>query len=970
MFRKTNPKLLLYLIFFASGISGLVYEVVWARMLNVVFGSTVYATTTILVAYMGGLSIGSYFGGRKVDNVKNSLSFYAFCELFIGAFALVFPFLLSFTTNLYISIYHTLELSRAIFVFIRFIMVISVLLIPTTLMGMTLPAISKSLVNSKDKAGFYTGLLYAFNTLGAVGGVIFSAYFGIEKFGLNVTTYIAAFINILIFIYVYIFFKMTYVKYAGPEIKNKVQKTIEGIKNISQNSDATIAVIAYAISGFCALSLEILWTRELVFLIGMDTYAFGTILSIFLLGIGIGSLLITQTIQKIKNLVVTLAILEFGIGFATLLNFILIPHLYVYKQNFYAGTGASVFGFVLSGFLITIFLMIIPTILMGAVFPIAVQLYIGKKRRVGSGVGTIYSLNTLGSILGSLITGFLLIPLIGVINSFKVIVFINILLGIGILWFSTKAKNYLKYLSFIFPIFLVLIFIKIPINKALVMYSYIMKNPKNKLLYYSEDAYAAVSVVDIVNTGRRLYVDSGLAADTSRFDMPSHKLIVHVPLLIQKNPKNALVIGFGMGETSYSITTYGVKVDAVEISKGEIKANKYFYDVNHHILNNPLLNLTIDDGRNYLLTHNKKYDLISVGIIHPGISANSASFYGEDFYKQCLSRLTSNGIISQWVPTHGLSLKAFKVIIKTFVDVFPYSTMWFKYTDNFVILLGSKRPFKIDYNNYINKFKNPKIFNDLKTVGMTDPLVLLDSLWMDQEGLKKYSSGSDITITSDNNPVLEFLAARSIRENGLKIIESISNLHVKANEFLTDIGPARKKEIVKRLNIIRKATEHIVQGHIYKKKNMLDKSVDEFEIALGIYPSDANANFLLKHTSKILYNKLLVEAENFYKTNKIDNAIEIYKKAIAIEPDNAIAYNFMGICYLKKRDARNAFFSFLSAIHNDPNNYEYHFNLASLFAMTGHYEESRIELEKTLKLNPDFDNAKKALAQINKILNR
>ena len=142
------------------------------------------------------------------------------------------------------------------------------------------------------------------------------------------------------------------------------------------------------------------------------------------------------------------------------------------------------------------------------------------------------------------------------------------------------------------------------------MFSYIMDDSDSTLLHYSEDAYASVSVIDIPGVGRRLYVDSGLAADTSRFDMPSHKMIVHVPLLIMDNPQNALVIGFGMGETSHSITTHGVHVDAVEISQGAIDANHYFLDVNHDILNNKLFTLTIDDGRNYLLTHDEKYDLI------------------------------------------------------------------------------------------------------------------------------------------------------------------------------------------------------------------------------------------------------------------------------------------------------------------------------------------------------------------------
>jgi len=491
-----------------------------------------------------------------------------------------------------------------------------------------------------------------------------------------------------------------------------------------------------------------------------------------------------------------------------------------------------------------------------------------------------------------------------------------------------------------------------------------MKGTNNKLLYYKEDAYAAVSVLDIPAVGRRLYVDSGLAADTSRFDMPSHKITVHLPLLLQNNPKRALVIGFGMGETSYSITTHGVRVDAVEISKGEIAANKYFLDVNHNILNNPLFNLIIDDGRNYLLTHEQKYDLISVGIIHPGISANSAGFYGADFYSMCRERLTPEGIISQWVPTHGLSLDAFRTIIRTFVDAFPHSTLWFKFTDNFVLLLGSRSEFSIDYRNFVQRMNRDAVLEDLETIDMTNPLVLLDSFWMDGKSLAAFAGNAENT--SDNHPVLEFMSVKSVNNRGIENLEALAARHMKVADYINNVP--EDSGIESELDTVYLATEHLVKAQIHKKKFQFDEAITEFDTALSIYPDDSNTVYLREHTVDIYFNKLLIQAEKDFKGNAVRDALSLYQKASSLRPDATDVYNYMGICYSSLGDTRRALGALESAVQKDFNNARYHFNLASLLASIGDYQKSRSELEIVLKLNPEFTQAREALKSLDTFL--
>ena len=945
-------------LFFFSGLTGLIYEAVWARFLSLIFGSTVYASSTILVAYMAGLSIGSFFGGRAVERMRNPVRFYGICELGIGLCAVILPIIFVQMNGLSRFIHTVLSPSRVLYTMLRFIIVTCLLLIPTSLMGATLPSLSKGLSGDKRRAGSSIGYLYTINTMGAVCGVLVATFMSIEKLGLRYSSFFAALVNIAIGSA--ILFLMDTRDYSTKT--REVDTNLDTLRRLPFN--ARLVLLVYAISGFCALSLEVLWTRELVFFLGTGTYAFGTMLSVFLLGIGLGSLIISRLLQKIERPLLLLGILEVCIGVTTLLNFILIPKLYSYKQDLFSNLGQNLFSFVLSGYAVTIGLMIIPTLFMGGAFPLAVQVYSGESKKIGQSVGKIYAFNTIGSILGALLTGFLFIPLIGIAPSFKMIIIINILIGGAVLFFSNFKYIFVKYITVGLIPLIIATLLFLPFDQPLVLYSYIMNDPDNRLLHYAEDAYASVSVIDIPGTGRRLYVDSGLAADTSRFDMPSHKMIVHVPLLLMDNPKKALVVGFGMGETSHSITTHGVQVDAVEISRGAVEANHYFKDVNRDILNNKLFNITIDDGRNYLLTHDGKYDLISVGIIHPGISSNSAGFYGIDFYELCRQRLTDTGIISQWVPTHGLSLEAFKVIISTFLQVFPHASLWFKYTDNFVILLGSKTPVAIDFVLFLKGMDRDGVMDDLATVDMTNPLVILDSFWMDEKSLAEFAAGAGIT--SDDRPRLEFMSVRSVNDIGIDTVEALKGSHQRVTDYLTNIR--NRKQVAAELSTIYEATEHLIQGQIYYKKYLFDESIAELRKSLDIYPDDDNTRYLLDYTTQTYRNKLLIRAEESYKEGMIPEALGLYMKAAEIKPDSAETHNFIGMCYSKLGDYSSAIRAVEKALLHDPDNYQYHFNLASLFALTANYDESRAELEKTLQLNPDSVRAREALQQLNEFL--
>ena len=294
------------------------------------------------------------------------------------------------------------------------------------------------------------------------------------------------------------------------------------------------------------------------------------------------------------------------------------------------------------------------------------------------------------------------------------------------------------------------------LNQPLFLKSAIFKTqrPGDTLVDYNEEVDATVTTLKDDEGVYRLYVDTNQAADASRWDSPSHRVIAHLPLLLHPRPKRALVVGFGMGLTSYSITQHGVRVNAIELSKGVISAaQEHFKHVNGNVFESPLFDYKINDGRNHILMTKTKYDMISTGIIHPLVSAGSSNIYTADFYRLCRRILSEDGIMCQWVPLHRLPETHYKMIVRTFIEVFPHTTLWYKYTPDFVILIGTQEPLRIDYKNFIARAQIASISEGLAADDL-DGMSLLDSFMMGPETVRKYVGVGPVH--TDNRPRLEF----------------------------------------------------------------------------------------------------------------------------------------------------------------------------------------------------------------------
>ncbi len=397
-------KIIICALFFASGFAGLVYEVIWVRMLHLILGSTTYAVTLVLTAFMTGLALGSYLAGRYIDTSDKALKIYALLEAGVGLFALLSPALLGLINPLYIQLHAGLHDSPHLLYLIRFLLAFVVLVIPTTLMGATLPVLSKFIVRKRASLGTDLGCLYGYNTIGATLGCFGTGFIFIQSVGIGWTITAAAVLNILVALSA-MQLGRTMTKPLPPLEPTVQSEETQPARKPKKHTTATVekgysdgllrlALIMFGLSGFISLGYEVLWARAISFFAGNTSYAFSTMLTTFLLGIGLGSLLATKFSDKLKRPLLAFGLAEIMIGFCAIATIPMFARFfYLLKPEIYGENPATP---VWMKFSFSFLAMFLPTLLMGAVFPLVGRIYTRSLKKVGRSIGNLYSMNTVG----------------------------------------------------------------------------------------------------------------------------------------------------------------------------------------------------------------------------------------------------------------------------------------------------------------------------------------------------------------------------------------------------------------------------------------------------------------------------------------------------------------------------------------------------------------------------------------------
>lgn len=754
---------LIYLLFFFSGMSALMYEVIWMKDLTLVMGNTVHSTTTVLAGFMAGLALGSFFFGRLVDKSDRSpLTLYAYLELGIGLFAFAFPFLIQTFKTVYIFLHHLLGLNLLIFTILRFLVSFALLLVPTILMGATLPVLSKYVEEGYDNIGKRIGLLYAINTLGAVVGILSTGYVLLGLSGIKATTKTAIMINLFVAFLAILLEKKQSQKQSikeSPLITQ--QKSIPHLTydNLPLGMNR-IALIAYFFSGFLALGYEVLWMRVFIPFLYSSTYSFSTMLAAFLVGLSVGSWIFSRYVDRWKALLNALGWIQIWIGSLTLSSiFSFLIYYRVFSSYLdLALEQMTIFSFLIN-FLYFIIILIPPCLLMGGVFPLIIKMISqGDTHFIGTKVGSVYFANTIGAILGSVTTGFIFIPLLGLHLSLKIFILANLLLGITLLFIS-RLKNEKTVRSFLGGLIAVGLVVIITLSGGNVFLTVLKEQLTNKwgendLIYYKEGSTATVSVTEGKKDRMRLLHVNSIAI-TGRSLSP--KLMAHLPVLLHPNPQKALVICFGMGTTFRSLAAHGLEVQGVELVPEEIETFPLFYKDAAELLKDSRNRIEINDGRNHLELTRAKYDIITVDPSPPLYSSGMVNLYTPEFYSLCRDRLTPGGVMSMWIFLPTCHTSEFQMLLKSFVTVFPHTTVWRAPYIPGIFAIGTKEKLQVNMETLRKRMQSHRIQDDvrgfiLENVPFDESYLLNLFMFNSQRTLELVKNGPDLT---DDTPYIE-----------------------------------------------------------------------------------------------------------------------------------------------------------------------------------------------------------------------
>jgi predicted membrane-bound spermidine synthase len=731
----------------ASGFAALVYETLWVRQLGRVVGVEVHAVTIALSAYFAGLAFGSALIGRRIDRSDAPIRVYALLEAGVALTGVLATVALAHCAGLFATLS---EATGPLAWLLPFVLVGA----PAFLMGGTLPALLRALRPHEDGVPRATATLYAANTAGAVGGALATPFMLVPTFGIAGTGLAAGAIGLAVAALALVLSRLrerapSASAHPGPSGGPPAAR------------EARVALALYACAGGIALGYQVVWSELLVQFLSTRTYAFAVMLATYLGGLALGSALYVRVgLDRFDGWRVLGTLLV--LAAASAIGGIALLGGWLPDAQAFAGMWAMRFSGdetveVLARFAVaSAALLLLPTTLLGAAFPAATRLY-AHAARVGGDVGAVAAFNTAGGIVGTLATGFLLVPAVGLVRALAVLALLGALLGAFALTRSRKPATYATAAACVVAV--AGLAIATPPDRLARL---LAAERGGELLYYAEDVAGTVAVIEQVPPSgrgasfRRLYIqgvsNSGDALTSQRY----MRLQALLPLVIHPGePRSALVLGFGTGITAGALLAYPwlerrivaellpAVVDAGPLFAGNLGASR-----------DPRLDIRIGDGRHTLLRDPTRYDLVTLEPPPPS-ATGVVNLYSREFYELCRARLAPGGLMAQWWPLPAQNDEDSRALVRTFLDVFPHASAWSTELHE-MLLVGSLEPFTLDERRIAARFDALGVADALTEVGIASPAALLATWITDSNGLAHYADGAPSV--TDDRPLIEHAA--------------------------------------------------------------------------------------------------------------------------------------------------------------------------------------------------------------------
>ncbi len=983
--------MLVVVCFFFSGLTGLIYEILWTRMIVKIIGCAPFAISIVLTVFMGGLGLGSYIASRTIDRVKEPLKLvriYGILELVIGTYGLVLPVLLIVFRPLYAVIYNRLFSHFLFYNILTFIGCFVLLVVPVICMGATLPVLCRFYVAKLSHLGTHAGRLYGLNTIGAAVGSLLCGFWLINLLGMWGTLALAVLLNAAIglsCIVVSSRIKAWPTSTAVSAVDSRSYKPPPLSEQPETNRyPATsrlrwAALIIFAVSGFCAMSYEVIWTRLLGLIAGPTTYSFTIVLVTFIAGLALGSMLFGWFADRVKRPFMLLIYSQFAaallaLGLSQILGnsqFFFAKLIYHFQDRFAAASVSK--SVILFGF------MILPTLCLGATFPLVSKLFTESISKVGKSIGFAYSINTIGAVVGSFCAGFLLMPLLGKENSLSMVVglqiFTSLIIGIYLLLAGRQYNLRLialalpalagLYLCLHFPQWNRLLLAQgkyyrfaeiIPKMEKTGWLEALWRGPeiltgteKRQLVYYGDGISGFTTVLKTSDAFGNIdysLVISGKTDASSRGDMPTQVLSSHIPMMLHPNPKTVMVLGLASGITTGEVLYYPIeRVDVLEISSEVVEASDFFIPWNNKVLSNPKTELIVQDGRAHLQLTNRKYDVITSEPSNPWM-AGIANLFTKEFFALVKDRLNNDGIFCQWIHSYQMDWSAFSLVIRTFVSVFPDSIL-VRAQDSNYLMIGFNGNKTILENIRLNLQYAQRSSNiTLRNAELLYRFIVTENL----AGLCDQGP-----IHTDNRPRLEFAAPKQMYAKDPTVEKNIDNRKSFSRETTTLLG--------------RLTTD-------------IDAQIDFAAFALSVHDPKANMVDLSRAKSK-QKERFFNLMETYAANNKLDYSIitdprlarmcrtaqiKSLESKIDKLPDKALSYYTLADLCQRNKLMDKAIVYYRKVIELVPDNAEVHNDLAVALHRMGQLNEAIAHYEEALRLKPDFpearDNRQKILIQL------
>ena len=952
---------LAYSCFFLSGLTGLLYEVCWIRIASLLFGSATFALSTVLAVFFLGIAVGAYLFGRMAQGVSRPLRLYAVLEIAIGILALLSPLAFALIESIYGEIYRHTPQQPGLHFIVRLALISLVMLPPTVLMGGTLPIFCRQLVVNEGRIARGVGLLYGLNTLGAACGCALVGFVLLPTLGTQWSLVLGCLMNVICGMAVWL---SPISRQAAPQRLPLVDSTSE-LKSRSRKSKSRAetsdrcADISKAerpvpqpdietrwrawllfglvfLVGFCAIGNEIIWTRYLSLLVDNSVHSYTITLTVTLLGIVLGSVVVARFLDARISRSLVFGVFQVALAL-TVLGLMKTPPAVWQRLGNEFWTNAV--------------LLVVPAIFSGASLPLAVRMAVSQLSEVARGTGQIVAFNTLGGILGSLAVGFVALPMLGLDASLLLLTGISLCIGIAA-WIGLDRQSSA-------PVRAGCVAISLLAWLALAFFSSV-KLPQDLLARRGElldfcEGYNANLALVRSNGRQALRIDGHWQGEAEK----THQIMAaHLPMLLHPAPKQVMVIGIGTGQTASRFAMYPIDREVcVDIEP------LLFPFIRKHFpadwMDDPRTRLVAEDGRSYLAHSGDKFDVISLElgqVFRPGVAA----FYTVDAYRVIRDRLAEGGLVAQFVPISYFSPEQLRGVVRTFLQVFPESTLWYNRVE--LLLIGRKGDrLEVDLNAVAARLEgNAAVKSDLQfspwgghKFWLNQKVALAGSFLLDQEGLQALAEGGEIY--GDDRPVLDYEVSENMSKGRsgqeARILELIVPLlSTFDNHSLGTLSPAEQEFARQiRLQNLGEIAISIVMRQIpdLVAERRFEKIAELLQLALQSNPDHLEANRMLGDA--LMYSSRFAEAEPYFRI------------VTAADPTDFQANKGLANSLLRQSRLEESIPYFRAAIAANGSDPDTHNDFGIALARSHRFAEAENEFQAALRINPEFQDAQKNL---------